>query len=279
MKAIIRPDSLETARAELRRLGAGGTPVAGGTSAVFLRGDENKIGVDLLHLGLGGIRERDGQFEVGAAARIADLRAHAAEGWVLDRVAARFVTQQVRNLATLGGNVVRVFAWSDFPVALLALDASFVIRGESERQVPAREFFGGQPARLFAVGDLLTAVQVPAVRAPCGFGYRKMTRTAADYSLVTAAAWVRLDGSSIAETRVAIGASVPMPRRCPEVESALVGASGAAFDARAAAARVEPGSVRRAHAGMSDEYVRQMTVVAIADALSDAVSAAKGGAR
>jgi hypothetical protein len=72
-------------------------------------------------------------------------------------------------MSTLGGNIVRVFAWADFPVALLALGATMIIQGDEARRVAADEFFNGQPVRLLKTGDLLVGVQIPALSAGPGF--------------------------------------------------------------------------------------------------------------
>ena len=277
MKSFIIPGSLEEARELLRRLGGEGVPIAGGTAGVFLRGDENKTGVDITRLGLDGIRAEDGKFEIGATTPVADLRSHTATGWVLDQVAKRFVTQQVRNISTLGGNVVRVFAWADFPVALLALDAEFVVQNNEERVFTAGEFFSGQPARLFSPGDLLMAVRVPAVRNPAGFAYHKSTRVQADYSYCTVAAWVLMDGDVIQSARVAVGACVSMPKRLQGVERALVGKAPGEKSVADAVKVGWEGPVRRAYAGMGEDFVKHVTAVALRDTILAAVADAKGG--
>lgn len=267
------PRSLEEARDMLRKLGPAGFPIAGGTSALFLR-NEQKTCVDINRLGLAGIHVAPDGFEIGATTTIADLQAFAASGWVLGRVADHFVTQQVRNVSTLGGNVARVFAWADFPVALLALDASFVVKADVEKVFDAVKFFDGQPARLLAPGDLLASVRIPSVSAPCGFGYRKITRTCADYSMATAAAWVRTDGRKIAEARVAVGAAVTMPRRMTVIEKELAGGSTDAGRVGEIVARGWEGTIRKAWPGLAEDYVRHVAKVAVRDAIVEAAGGA-----
>ena len=116
------PATADEARRLLKDLGPRGLPVAGGTSLLFLRGDQPVTAVDLSRCGLSGIAARDGHFEIGATTPISDLQDYRADGWVLHRVADRFVSQQIRHQSTLGGNVARVFPWSDFAVALAALE-------------------------------------------------------------------------------------------------------------------------------------------------------------
>ncbi len=274
-KDFVAPAGLAEARAELLRLGADAHVVAGGTSLLFMTLKEPKVAVDLSRAGLSYIRERGDGFAVGAMTSIAEIRACRVPGWVLHEVAGRFVTQQMRNQSTLGGNIARVFAWADFPVALLALGASVAIQGEAERVLFADEFFKGQPARLFQGGDLLAEVRVPSLKPGQGFGYHKQTRVSADFSQGTAAALLQIEDGVIESARVALGASVPLPVRLPEVESALVGKAATGETCRAAAAGLSERTWRSV-AGFKPDYIRHIAEVAIADALSTALARALG---
>lgn len=268
-KDFIAPASVDEARAALKRLGADAMPVAGASSLMFLRHKDPKVAIDLSRCGLAGIRKEGDAYAIGAMTTIDDLRRRQESGWVLDRVAAQFVTQQVRNISTLGGNVVRVFAWADFPVALLALDAVMTVRGDTPREYGAEEFFAGQPTRLLAAGDLLVGVRVPALRPGQGFGYRKITRVAADFSQATAAAVITVEGKTISAARVALGAAVAMPVRLKEVEAALVGRPAKDATARDAAEKIGTRSWRSV-AGFSQDYIRHVAGVAVTDALNAA---------
>mgnify|MGYP005858108153 CR=1 FL=1 len=266
---FVLPQSVDEARAALKQLGADGMPVAGGTSLSFLRHKEPKVAVDLSRAGLSGVVPVSGGFGIGAMTTITALREFASPGWVLDRVAHRFVTQQIRNQCTLGGNITRVFAWCDFPVALLALDASITIASDTPRAVDVVEFFSGQPVRLLQAGDLVQSVRVPALSSGEGFGYRKHTRVEADFSQATAAAWVKVEKGAIAAARVALGASIPMPVRLPAVEQAVVGRKGSAALFREAASKLGARTWRSV-AGFSPEYIGHLAGVAVADALAQA---------
>jgi aerobic carbon-monoxide dehydrogenase medium subunit len=273
-----QPASLADAVSALKTLGAAGYPVAGGTSVVFAAGNDEKVAVDINRLGLDGIARENGAFRVGAVTRIAELQKHREPGWVLDRVARHLASQQIRNMSTIGGNIARVFPWADFPVALLALDAVMIVREASERPVPADEYFSSQPARLFKNGALLAAVKVPAVGPGSGFGYHKETRTALGFSLMTAAALLRLEGGRIASARVALGAGVPFPARLAAVEQALTGKAGGEALFREAAAKGLAGLTFMPSDGFSEEYTTHLSQVVVRDALEQALATAKGGA-
>lgn len=266
-KDFVTPSGLDEACTELKRLGPDGYPMAGGTSLLFMKHREPKVAVDLSRAGLSGICEDEGSFIIGAMTRISELREYRAKGWALDRVAARFVTQQTRNQATLGGNIVRVFAWADFPAALLALGATMCIRGDADRRVGADEFFDGQPVRLLQPGDLLVSISVPALRAGEGFGYHKQVRVSSDFSCGTAAALLEVEGGKIVSAKVALAASVTFPCRLPEVEQVLLGRKGSEKLFREAVAQLAERSWRSV-LGFTPDYIKHIGRVAVGDALA-----------
>ena len=277
LREFIIPDDLRSARSALKKLGGEGLAMAGGTSLHFM-GDNVKTAVDISRLGLSGIKKKNGAFLIGATSTLDELAKFKAPGWALGLAARRTSTQQIRNISTLGGNIVRVFPWADFPVALLALDATMHIAGKKERAVKADEFFEAQPARLFKAGDLLLRVETPALKKGQGFGYVKQSRVEAAFSMMTAAALLTVKGGRLQEVRVAVGAGVPFPRRLEGVEAAL---KGQPADAALFERAVEEGAAGvswKGKEGMSDEYAAHLACVTIVDALAAALRQAKGGA-
>lgn len=264
------PTSLAEARAILTELGDQAMPVAGSTLHVFLRDESPKVGVDISRLGLGEITDAGDHYAIGATTTVADLHAFSAPGWVLNRVAEAFVTQPIRNMATVGGSVVRVFPWSDWPIPLLALDAEFVITGDQERVMPAKDFFARQPFHHLQPGDILTSVHVPKMPANAGFGYFKERRTTTDFSRCTVAAYVSIEEDTLADARIAIGAAVPMPIRMGAVEEALKGAKPSAAQIETAVLNGLEGVRWKGLHGISDDYARHLTTVRMVDALQAA---------
>lgn len=272
------PQRLDEALSAIQQLGPSALVVAGGTSFVFAPVNDDRVAVDINRLGLDGIRRDGAAFRVGATTRLAALQKHREPGWVLDRVAVHLASQQVRNMSTLGGNIARIFPWSDFAVALQALGATMVIAESGERQVAADEYFSSQPARLFKKGGLLTAVLVPAVGPGAGFGYRKQTQASMGFSLMTVAAYLELEGRTVKSVRVAAGAGIPFPSRLKGVEEAAKGQAAKEESFAAAAERGLSGLKFKSNAGMSEEYIANLAAVLVKDALTEAWQAAKGGA-
>jgi carbon-monoxide dehydrogenase medium subunit len=107
---------------------------------------------------------------------------------ILAAVAATVADVQVRNRGTLGGNICVNDPTNHFPPLLVALDASFTIRGaEGERTVPAHEFFLGVYMTAVGPGELLTKIRIPAGR---GDGFAAVTLGADGTCIVSAAASV-----------------------------------------------------------------------------------------
>ena len=272
------PHRLDEALSTIKQLGPLALVVAGGTSFIFAPVNEDRVAVDINGAGLDGIRRENGGFRVGAATRLSALQKHHEAGWVLDRVAIHLASQQLRNMSTLGGNIARIFPWSDFAVALQALGATMVIAENGERQVGADEYFSSQPARLFKNGGLLTAVIVPAVGGGAGFGYRKQTQASFGFSLMTVAACMELEGRTVKSVRVAAGAGIPFPSRLKAVEEAVKGQAVKEGVFADAAARGLAGLKFKSNAGMSEEYIANLARVLVGDALTEAWQSAEGGA-
>lgn len=121
---------------------------------------------------------------------------------------------------------------SDVGTAAVALGASMVIRGSSgERVVPAEEFFIG-PAiditRMTALkpGEILTSVRIPQEWAGATFYFEKVTdRAVFDFSLVSIAAAMFLEGDVIKKIRMACGGVECVPRRLKVVEDVVTGSA------------------------------------------------------
>jgi xanthine dehydrogenase YagS FAD-binding subunit len=121
---------------------------------------------------------------------------------------------------------------SDTGTALVALDATMRVVGpRGERLVPAEEFFIG-PAiditRMTALqpNEVLASVRIPGRLAGARFYIEKVRdRQAGDFALVSVATALRMEGDTIAEARIALGAVAPHPLRVKKAEAALRGKS------------------------------------------------------
>lgn len=190
---------------------------------------------------------------------------------VLAEVASTIADVQVRNRGTIGGNVCVSDPTNHFPPLLVALDATFTIRGASgERVVSADEFFVGVYLTAVGEGELLTKVSVPTRGSGVGDAMAGLTLGAHGTYVVSAAASVGPQGS-----RIAVGCVSSRPVRATTVEERLAGD----YSPEAVKAAVEgfgstldpPSDV---HA--SADYRRALAEVSVVRAVLQAAERAKG---
>jgi len=169
---------------------------------------------------------------------------------------------QVRHRGTIGGSVAHGDAASDLPASLLALEATFVIRGaDGTRTVPATQFFKGIFETALEPGELLTEIQVPKPASRSAWSFQKFTKRAIDWAIV---------GVAVQGPNVALVNMGSVPLRATAVEQAL--ASGAS--PADAAARAAEGTSAGSDIHASKEFREHLARVLVARALTE--SAARG---
>ena len=132
---------------------------------------------------------------------------------------------QVRNLATVGGNLCNAAPSADMAPPLIALDAVAVIAGpKGRRRVPLAEFFTGVRRTVLNADELLVELVVPDPGARSGGQYLRHTpRRELDIAVVGVASQLTLADGKCAKARIALAAVAPMPVRATAAERALEG--------------------------------------------------------
>ena len=132
---------------------------------------------------------------------------------------------QVRNLATLGGNICNAAPSADMAPPLLALDAEAVIIGpKGERRVPIVAFFTGVRRTVLAPDEILVELVVPSPGAHSGGNYLRHTpRRELDIAVVGVASQLTLASGRCTKARIALAAVAPVPVRATAAEQALEG--------------------------------------------------------
>ena len=277
----IAPTSLAEALEVLANRGAGGKILCGGTDLVV----QMKQGVvtPAWIMDIKGIDELQGLsfnepdgLHIGAAVAFQRLLEPGAlpHGYeILQEACERIGSVQVKNRASLGGNICNAAPSADGAPPLLCLDARAVIASHAgTRQVAMDDFFQAPGQTTLKDDELLVEMVLPLVR-PCSAGrcLRHTTREEMDIAVVGAAAWVALSepGGEVETARIALGAVAPTPLRIPEAEELLTGKrlTRNLIDqaAEAAASQASPITDIRATAG----YRRQLIRVLIHRALAD----------
>jgi CO/xanthine dehydrogenase FAD-binding subunit len=280
--AYYKPSTLVEAAALLAEDGR--TIIAGGTD--LLVNPRYMVGVrevvDIRKLGLNYINAENGWLHIGAGATMRtvaqQVRLQRLADGILARGAAMCGSPNIRNMATLVGNVASALPSADTPPALLALNAEVVLVGtHGERVVPLDNFFVG-PAKSVRERELISELRIPlAVGDDLRGGFYKIGRTAEDISMVNAATTLKIQDGKITRARLVLGAVAPVPLRVVRAEEALVGqpATEETFQRVAEIVRdeVRPITDHRATA----EYRRKMSAVAAVRALRQAAGLAPHG--
>ena len=279
LTTFLQPGSLEEALAQLREHGDKARVLAGGTALVFAKASPVEVLIDLRCAGMDWIEQRDDGLHLGAMASLDALRRHLGDELCAPLEAAGQAGSRIlQNHITVGGNCVQVYAWSDLPVVLLCLGASFVLQGEQQRTVDAATLFAQPPSKLLAAGELLVEVVVPRAARGSGSAYLKHIRTDTDHSLASAAASVTVVAGKVAAAAVAVGAVRGRPQLLRGAAESLVGKAPDA-DALAEAGRLasQEAKVMADYRATSD-YRKQLLGVLVEDALVAAVERAGGAA-
>ena len=136
---------------------------------------------------------------------------------------------QIRNLATIGGNLCNALPSADTAPPLLALDAKLKLIGvDGERIVPIKDFFKGPGETVLNSSEILTEIQIDAPPSFSGSTYIKYTlRNAMDLARVGVAVFIKLNPSDgkCEDVRIALSACAPTPIRVEKTEKVLIGSS------------------------------------------------------
>ena len=215
--AYERPTTLPDAVALLTELGPEARLLAGGTDLIIRLRDGTirpRIVVDVKRIVEldDGIREGDGGLTIGARTTMTDIAADVRirrDFQALAEAAAVVGSVQIRNRATLAGNICNASPAADTAPALLVYEAVVVVSGPSGmRRIPIDDVFVRSGVTTLARGELVTAVELPRSTAPRGSVHvRRTRRRGHDLASVTLACGVTADGV----TRVAYGSLGPRP--------------------------------------------------------------------
>ncbi|NBE06796.1 xanthine dehydrogenase small subunit [Paragemmobacter ruber] len=170
------------------------------------------------------IERQGGMLHIGAAVTIAALRTA-----VQDRLPSfaellrRYASEQVRNAATIGGNIANGSPIGDGPPALIALGATLHLRrGDELRSIPLDSFFLDYRKQDRRPGEFVAGVSFPE-QAPGLRCYKLSKRFDQDISAVCGCFNLTLDAGRITAARIAFGGMAGIPKRATHVEQALIG--------------------------------------------------------
>jgi carbon-monoxide dehydrogenase medium subunit len=225
------PRSLPDAIALLSRFGEEAKVLAGGHSLLpmmKLRFAEPAHLVDLGNIPeLKGIRQEGNEIRIGAMTSENELIWSAL---LQDKVpllveGARLISDpQVRYKGTIGGDISHGDPANDHPAMMLALGASFVLKGpDGERIVPADGFFLGTYHTALGASEIMTEIRVPVPAAGTGWNYAKLKRKTGDFATAAAAVLLRMKGQTVADVCIALTNVGPTALKARQAEDYLRG--------------------------------------------------------
>jgi len=283
MPTFLKPRTLAEVMEALRDGRDGkSVPYAGGTDLMVLWKRHGRpfpeVVVDLKDVGELAAIAVDGPFLVigactalSAIAANADIRALCP---VLAEAAGVVACPQVRNRATIGGNLCNASPAADTALPLIVADALLEIAspgGEEIREVAACDFFTGPGQTVLEPGELLVRIRIPVEIAGGFSAFRKFgTRPSMEIAVASAAVALVIEDGVVARARAAFGSVAPVPLRGRATEACLEGKplDNASIAAACGAAMSEISPITDVRA--SREYRRELVGILLRRMLEDA---------
>jgi aerobic carbon-monoxide dehydrogenase medium subunit len=271
-----RPQSVREAITLLEQHGSGAKILSGGQSLIPMmkvRIARPEYLVDINRIQeLRYIREEDGYLKIGGLTRESDLEyselIKSKYPIILD-TAAMIADPQVRNMATVGGNLAHGDPANDHPATMLALRAEVIASGPGgERVIPIKGFFVSLFTTALEHNEILTEIRIPTPPARSGGAYFKLERKVGDFATVGVAAQVTLEASGIClYAGIGLTNVGPTPLDGQRASDFLKGKSLDEMTikqaARIAADDAQPSSDLRGPASYKTSMVRELTIRAL----------------
>lgn len=279
----LRPKTIPEALAFLQQYGDDAKILSGGQSLIpmmKLRLARPAYIVDLNRIaGLAYIKEEGGFLKIGGLTREAELEASAlvrSKYPLLIDTASVIADPQVRNLATVGGNLAHGDPANDHPATMLALGAQIVATGsKGERVMPVETFFVSLFTTALEPGEILTEIRIPVPPAKSGGAYVKVERKVGDFATAAVAVQLTLDDKgAVQKAGIGLTNVGATPLKAKKAEDFLRGkkpdAATIAQAAQLAADDAQPSSDLRGPAEYKKGLVKELAKRAISRALQRA---------
>jgi carbon-monoxide dehydrogenase medium subunit len=205
--------------------------LAGGTDLIL----DMKIGrqspkkiLDITRLGeLRYVRAYNGKMFIGGGSRLQELLENALVKErlpILSSAIYEMASWQIRNVATIAGNICNASPAADSAPPLLIYDAKVKLSSSSgSRTLPISEFFLGPRKTAISSYELLEEIEVPTLDGYFQWYYKLGRRHAFTLSVVSAAVALKIENGIFSDVRIALGSVAPKPVRAYTVENKLKG--------------------------------------------------------
>ena len=278
-----RPADLSEAIGLLSRLDSDARVIAGGHSLIPMMKLRLAMPSHLIDLAaiaeLKGVRAEGDEIVIGAMTtqhEIIGSELLAARAPILKEAATQIADPQVRYMGTIGGNVANGDPGNDMPGVMMALDASYVLRGpDGERRVAARDYYQGAYTTAASPGEILTAIRIKGPPAGHGWAYEKLKRKVGDYATAAAAVILTVSGGKIATCAIGLTNVADTALFAKDAAQAVIQTVADRASLAKASAAAEAITSPAADGRGSAQYRTKMAGVMTARALSRAFARAK----
>lgn len=270
--AYLRPKTLPEAIAFLQQHGDDAKILSGGQSLIpMMKFRLARPGylIDINRIpGLSYIKEEGGFLKIGGLTREAELEASPlirSKYPIIFDTARAIADPQVRNLATLAGNLAHGDPANDHPATMVALGAQVVAFGpQGERVLPIETFFVTLFTTQLQPDEIISEIRIPVPPPRSGGAYFKLERKVGDFATAAAAAQVTLNGNGLCQkSGIALTNVGPTPIKAQKAEDSLRGkkldAASVSHAAQLAADEAQPSSDLRGPAEYKRGLVKELT--------------------
>lgn len=206
--------------------------LAGGTDLVVdvdsgLRHAENVVSIsDLAELGE--INEENNSIIIGAGCTASEVEKSPIVNKYFSELSAmivKFASPQIRNRATIAGNICSAVPCGDFPPVLISLGAEVeLISVKGLRTITLDKYFIGNRETVRRENEILTRIVIPKKPENAGGNYQKFRRRAANsLAVASVAAYIEIDDDICRKVRIVMGSVAPIPLVAEKAGESLVG--------------------------------------------------------
>jgi len=276
------PNTIEEAIELLWEAGGRAKIIAGGTDLVIgLRNGDQKPQclIDITKIDeLRRMDERDGTVSIGAAVTHSEISSSSLlkkYGGALSDAASEIGSPQIRNLGTIGGNIINASPAADTIPPLMVLNATgSVVSKEGEREVPLSELFKGPYESNLKPYELLAQITFQKLPSDMRSGFIRLARREAmAIARMSVAIVLKMENRErrIEDIRIAVGSVTPTPQRMPEAEVFLKGKSPDEEVLQKASFKISEAMIRQSGIRPSTSYKKPVVEALFVRALRNAL--------
>lgn len=224
--------------------------------------------------GLGNI-EVDGGARIGALATISDIIQNPElrkDYPVLVEAAKSLGSVQIRNVATIGGNLCNCSPCADMALPLLVMEAKVRLQTtKKSREIPLNEFFKGPGESCLSPHEILTDILLDPPQKNTKTSFMKKGRVKMDLAVASVAVLLEMEGKRCRKARIAAGSVAPVPLRLSKIETIFEGATLTKKHVAEAQRLAGDNIVPITDVRSTEEYRRQITGVLVKRAVERAL--------